>query len=172
MFTQQASPRRRQIPVWLITVLSALAFALLGAGGLVGYRYFSRAGGSPAFGVKVESAKPATVAGDTSVGNLILENLEVTGLRLTEDAQKKLQVQFLVVNHSPAPLTDVAGTVTLRPSTAKVGGGVVGVFAFRIPQLDPYGSREMKAPLEANMRIYELPDWQFLRADIQLTSPK
>ncbi len=102
---------------------------------------------------------------------LLLENLEVTGLRLVEDKQKKLEVRFVLVNHSPAPLTDIAATVTLRPSTAKPGKDIVGTFAFRLPGLEPYESRDMLAPVEAKMRLYELPDWQFLRADVVLTSP-
>lgn len=173
MFSTPEPPRRGPIPVWLVAIISALVFAVVGVGGLLVYRFLSRPSQSAAPPAKVESplAAPAQAA-RSAAQSLLLENLEVTGLRLTEDSQKKMQVQFLVVNHSPAPLTDIAATVTLRPSTSRPGGGVVGVFAFRIPELGPYQSRDMKAPLEAKMRVYELPDWQFMRADLQLTSPK
>jgi hypothetical protein len=171
MFSTPEPSRRRSVPLWLVTIMSALVFVVAGVGGLLVYRFMSRPSGTAASPAKVERPAPAQAAG-SAAQNLLLENLEVAGLRLTEDSQKKMQVQFLLVNHSPAPLIDIAATVTLRPSTSKPGGGVVGVFAFRIPELGPYESREMKAPLEAKMRIYELPDWQFMRADLQLTSPK
>jgi len=173
MFSTPEPARRGPVPVWLVTVISALVFVVAGVGGLLAYRFLSRPSQPAAPSAKVESplAAPAQGAG-SAVQRLLLENLEVTGLRLTENSQKKMQVRFVVVNHSPAPLNDVAGTVTLRPITSQPGGGVVGVFAFRIPELGPYESREMQAPLEAKMRVYELPDWQFMRADLQLTSPK
>ena len=172
MFTTPEPARRGPVPVWLVTVISALVFVVAGVGGLLAYRFWSRSSQPVTPSTKVESpiAAPAQAAG-SAVQRLLLENLEVTGLRLTEDSQKKMQVRFVVVNHSPAPLNDVAGTVTLRPLTSQPGGGVVGVFAFRIPELGPYESREMQAPLEAKMRVYELPDWQFMRADLLLTSP-
>ena len=47
----------------------------------------------------------------------------------------------------------------------------VGTFSFKIPLLGPYESKELKAPVDTKLRVYELPDWQFLRADFQITSP-
>jgi hypothetical protein len=32
--------------------------------------------------------------------------------------------------------------------------------------LGPWESKDVKAPLETALRVYELPDWQFLRAGI------
>jgi hypothetical protein len=166
------------LPVWLLALLFALGFTALGAAGFFAYRHFSSANkvqrSAPRPG-SIPSASASPVASAEAPGaalsSLLLENLEVTGLRLVEDKQKKLEIRFLLVNHSPAPLTDIAATVTLRPSTAKPGKEVVGTFAFRLPGLEPYESRDMLAPVEAKMRLYELPDWQFLRADVVITSP-
>ncbi len=72
---------------------------------------------------------------------MLLEYLEVTGLRLVEDKSKKGEVVFLVVNHSQAPLTDLSATVTLRPSTAKRGDEIVGIFAFRARVARPCSNR-------------------------------
>ncbi len=174
----QRSAARAGLPVWLLALLFALGFAAVGAAGFFAYQHFSSANkfqrpvprpGS----ILSASGSPAGVAEapGATVASLLLENLEVTGLRLVEDKQKKLEIRFLLVNHSPAPLTDIAATVTLRPSTAKPGKETVGTFAFRLPGLEPYESRDMLAPVEAKMRLYELPDWQFLRADVVLTSP-
>jgi hypothetical protein len=174
----QRAAARAGLPVWLLALLFALGFTALGAAGFFAYRHFSSANkvqrtALPPGSMLSASAPPAGVAEapGATVPSLLLENLEVTGLRLVEDKQKKLEIRFVLVNHSPAPLTDIAATVTLRPSTAKPGKEPVGTFAFRLPALEPYESRDMLAPVEAKMRIYELPDWQFLRADVVITSP-
>jgi hypothetical protein len=99
------------------------------------------------------------------------EALEVTGLRLLEDKNKKPEVAFVVVNHSGAPLTDVSATVTLRPSTAKPATEIVGIFAFQHVSLGPFESRELRAPLKTTLRMFELPDWEFLKTDLSLSSP-
>lgn len=166
------------MPVWLLALLFALGFAALGAAGFFVYRHFTspntlqRSAPRPGSISSASASAAATLeAPGAALASLLLENLEVTGLRLIEDKQKKLEIRFLLVNHSPAPLTDIAATVTLRPSTAKPGKEIVGTFAFRLPGLEPYESRDMLAPVEAKMRLYELPDWQFLRADVVITSP-
>jgi len=114
-----------------------------------------------------EAATSATVT-----PNVLNKYIEVTGLRLLEENPKNLQVAFVIVNHSPAPLTDVGGTVTIRPITAKADGEAVGTFNFRLPELRPYEAKDMKAPLQSKLRVYELPDWQFIRADVVVTSPR
>jgi hypothetical protein len=38
--------------------------------------------------------------------------------------------------------------------------------------LSPYEAKNMRAPLESKLRVYELPDWQFIRADVTITSPQ
>lgn len=101
----------------------------------------------------------------------LLEAVEVTGIRMMETKDKKTEVLFLVVNHTPAPLPDLSGTVTLRPSTSSPGKDLVGIFGFKNLSLGPYESREMRAPLNTSLRLYELPDWQFLRVELSLSAP-
>ena len=116
---------------------------------------------------------PADAATSATLNaNVLNKYIEVTGLRLLEEDPKNLQVEFVIVNHSSAPLTDVAGTVTIRPITAKPDGESVGLFNFRLPELRPYEAKDMKAPLQSKLRVYELPDWQFIRADVVVTSPQ
>jgi hypothetical protein len=49
-------------------------------------------------------------------------------------------------------------------AVARQSQELVGTFAFKI-SLGPYESKEIKAPLSTRLRVYELPDWQFLRAE-------
>lgn len=166
-------PQRRgsNLPPWLLTVLSAAAFGLLGVGSFIAYRHFSGTPETLVSGRPGTSAATNRVTSATPGTQILLEYLEVTGLRLIEDKSKKSEAAFLVVNHSQAPLTDLSGTVTLRPSTAKRGDEIVGVFAFAHVSLGPLESRELRAPLKTTLRPYELPDWQFLRTEISISSP-
>ena len=166
-----AQRRGSNLPAWLLTILSAAAVVLLGAGSFVAYQHFSGVPGTLLSGRPGTSGARNGVTSATPGAQVLLEYLEVTGLRLVEDKSKKSEVVFLVVNHSTAPLTDLSGTVTLRPSTAKRGDEIVGIFAFEHVSLGPLESRELRAPLKTTLRPYELPDWEFLRTEISISSP-
>ncbi len=159
------------MPVWLLTVLFAALFGALGVSGIFLYRTLS-AGAGPLRSVGSHPGGARAELSATLSPEVLLKFLEVTGLRLMEDDGRRIQLQFLVVNHSQAPLTDVGGTIALRPSTAEPGAETLGTVAFRIPSLGPYASCELRAPLETKLRVYELPDWQYLRADLAITSPQ
>jgi hypothetical protein len=163
-----ASPPR--LPGWALTILFALGFAVLLGGGYLAYRGLtqknavSRSAAPPVDGPRLPSnaeIKAHPIAG----------YIEVTGLRLTEDAKQKAFVQFLVVNHSAAEITGLAANVNLIAVTAKGEKEPVGAFSFKIPSLGPYESKELKGSVTTKLRVYELPDWQFLRAESQITAP-
>ena len=100
----------------------------------------------------------------TTQSNPELKDLELLGFRLTEDDKQKPFVQFVVVNHSGSDL----GTLSLKGDLKGIvnrGMQTVGTFEFSTP-LNAYESKEVKVPLETRLRVYELPDWQFLRAEI------
>lgn len=166
-------PRRRgsNLPPWLLTVLSAAILGVLGLGSFVVYRHFYGVSETPQLEPPAATVVGKGATSATPGDQVLLEYIEVTGLRLVEDKSKKSEVVFLVVNHSPAPLTDLSATVTIRPSTAKPGIGIVGIFAFEHVSLGPFESRELRAPLKTTLRPYELPDWEFLRTEISIASP-
>jgi hypothetical protein len=98
--------------------------------------------------------------------------IEVTGVRfLQEDKNKHSEARFLVVNHSPDDIIDLAGTVKIWGRTQKAGDESVGTFSFKIPSLGPWQSREFSVPLDTKLRVYELPDWQNVLAQVTITSP-
>ncbi len=170
-----SKPRRRSgTPIWALALAFTIALLSMGTVGFVAYRYFAHKGEPVTTGPLIPGRRPAPEAATSATpnANVLNKYIEVTGLRLLEENPKNLQVAFVVVNHSQAPLTDVTGTVTIRPITAGANGESVGLFNFRLPELAPYGVIDMKAPLQSKLRVYELPDWQFIRADVVITSPQ
>lgn len=161
-------------PAWVLAAVFAVLFISMGTLGFLAYRYFSHRGQPLDLGQvqPVRTPKTAGPASATNTANVLDRYIEVTGLRLLEENPKNLQVAFVIVNHSQAPLTDLAGTVTIRPTNAPPDGEAVGTFAFQLPELGPLGVRDLKAPLQSKLRVYELPDWQFIRADVTITSPR
>jgi hypothetical protein len=98
--------------------------------------------------------------------------IEITGIRLTQDAKRNIQARFLLVNHSQADMADLAANVTIWARTARSDEESVGTFSFKVPSLGPYEAKEMTAPFKTKLKIYELPDWQNVTADVQITSPQ
>ena len=93
--------------------------------------------------------------------------VEVTGIRFLE-VNKKPQIHYLVVNHSSAPLGSVTVYVTLRASRPKPGQPPLSRFTFRSPSLAAFEAKEMASPIERVIGPLDLPDWQDLRADVQV----
>jgi len=156
---------KRRVPGWVVALV--VAAVTLGAGAL-GYRYLqsSHRASRPA-----SPPEAAQLPGQVT-GSRLAKYIEVTGFRILEDEQRRLQIQFLVVNHSPADIQDLAGKVRLRSSTGRPDEPPVGTFEFHTSRLAPYASIEFKTLLQSKLRAYEIPDWQFLRAEVEIVSPK
>jgi hypothetical protein len=115
---------------------------------------------------------PSTVtATGAARNNPLLKQIEVAGLRLTQNKAKKTEIRFLLINHSGGEIQDVAGVLSLRARTSKKDEEPIGACAFKLPALGPYESKDMAAVLDTKLKVYELPDWQNLEAQLQITSP-
>ena len=154
-----------RLPAWLMSIVAALAFLALGAAAYFGIQRFGGTGQAAAPAPTLENAR---AAGKT---HPLQKYIEVVGVRLTELPKKKAEARFVVVNHSGAEIADLAANVNLWARTAKSDEEAVGTFSFKLPSLGPYESKEVTAPLTTKLRVYELPDWQNLNAEIQITSP-
>jgi hypothetical protein len=97
--------------------------------------------------------------------------IELVGFRLTEASAGKLNVKFAVVNHSDADIGDLAVKVKLTTTAAKPGDEPIAEFETKVPSLPPQEIKEVGAAGTTKLRIYELPDWQFLKAEFEITSP-
>jgi hypothetical protein len=104
--------------------------------------------------------------------NPVAKYIEVTGFRINEKGPGKLEVRFGVVNHSDADIGNIAMIVNLYPTTAKPGDPPIATFNAHVDALGPEDLKEVKVEVPTKLRVYELPDWQFIRADFQITEPK
>ena len=91
--------------------------------------------------------------------------LEIVGIRWVEDAKQKAKLQFIVVNHSAADLPELKMQIAV-----KAGGNVLFEIPFTVPSIGPYESKEFSAPIQTALKGYELPDWQFIKAEFEITS--
>ncbi len=159
-----ASAVRGGLPTWLMTVVFAFAFVGLGAGiyWLVGAAKSS--GSKPSINVESPAAKPGAKV------NPLQKYVEVSAVRFIENAKKQTEVRFVVTNHSPAELSGLGGNVTVWGRTRTSEEDAAGTFTFST-SLGPWESKELTAPLNSKLKIYELPDWQNVSTDIQITSP-
>lgn len=98
--------------------------------------------------------------------------IELSGFRITEKSPGKLQVRFAVTNHSDADIGNIVMNVNLRASTAKPTDPPLASFNARVEGLGPEDLKEVTADVPTKLRVYELPDWQFLTSDFQITEPK
>jgi hypothetical protein len=165
---QAYAPRRSGLPTWLMAVLFALAFVGLGAGiyWIVG-GFKGRTPTAPAATVESPAAK---VGAKT---NPLQRYIEVAGVRFLEDPKKKgvVLARFILINHSDADLTGLAGNVTVWGRTQKSEEDAEGTFSFNT-DIGANVSKELTVPLETKRKIYELPDWQNVATDVQITAPQ
>jgi hypothetical protein len=76
----------------------------------------------------------------------------------------------MLTNHSEADINGLAGNVTIWGRTQKSEEDAQGTFSFTT-NLAPFESKEITAPLNTKLKIYELPDWQNITTDVQITAP-
>jgi len=157
------------LPIWLMTILFALAI-----GGIVGAVYWllpsarGSAGSGPAPSATVES--PAAKAGAKT--NPLQKYIEVAGVRFVPDPKKKgvIMAKFVLTNHSDSDINGLAGNVTVWGRTQKSEEDAQGTFSFST-NLGPLESQELTVPMKTKLKIYELPDWQNVTTDVQITAP-
>jgi len=99
------------------------------------------------------------------------KHIEVMGFRMAEQGTGKLKITFAVVNHSQADIGDLGLKIRLITSAAKPEDPPVAEFEAKVPSLGPQENKDVTVTVPTKLRIYELPDWQFLRAQFEITSP-
>ena len=120
--------------------------------------------------VKQTGAPQAT---DTVITNKhpLAKYLELSGYRITETSPGKLSIKLAVVNHSEADIGDLTLKIRLVTTAAKPDEPPITEFEAKVPALGPQELKDVTATAATKLRIYELPDWQFIRAAVEITSP-
>jgi hypothetical protein len=108
----------------------------------------------------------------TNTSNPIAKYVELVGFRVRERSPGHLVVQFGVVNHSEADVGDVKMTVNLSTTAAKPGDPPLISFPAQVSRLGPSELKDVTTEVPTKLRVYELPDWQFLKADFEIIEPK
>lgn len=163
------------MPAWLVTILVALVF-----GGLlfVAYRFILPAvngasNASEAAASDQDAATPLSAAPATALKpHPYAKYLELTGFRIGEDAKKKAQITFLVVNHSVTAFDGLELRVELYTDKSGPNDPPISTFNVMADTIPAQGSREFTEKIQTNLRAYELPDWQFLRAKFEILKPQ
>lgn len=155
--------KRRGLPTWLMTVLFAVGFVVIVFGV---YRLVesSHATTQPSTTVESPAAKPGAPT------NVWQKYIEVSGVRFTENAKKQPMVRFVLINHAGQDAEDLAGNVTLWGRTKKSEEDAAGTFAFKTT-VPANGTKDLEVPLTTKLKVYELPDWQYVSTDLQITGP-
>ena len=99
------------------------------------------------------------------------KNLELGGFRIAEPKPGTLRIKFNVVNHSQADLGDLEMNVSLAQAGSKPEDPPICILKVKVPSLGPEESKAVEATTSTKLRVYELPDWQFIRALFEITAP-
>ena len=108
----------------------------------------------------------------SNASNSLAKYIELVGFRTSEKTPGKLTVQFAVVNHSGADLGDVKLKISLTTTAAKPGEPPLIAFPAQVSSLGPSEMKNVSVDIATKLRAYELPDWQFLIANFEITDPQ
>lgn len=165
---KNAHPARRHkgLPGWAIAALVALGLGLVG-GGAFWWVKRSQASAKP-----VLTGSQPVALGMARNPHPLAKHVEVTGIRISEDAKKNVNVKLLIVNHSLAEIPAMELSIELHAATATEEGKALCSFTVKVPSLAPHSTAEVSTTAKTQLRAYEMPDWQFIKVVYDITSPK
>lgn len=144
----------------LVTVLVAVVVV-----GVLAAAYFlvGKKSDTPA---SAATGAPATNVPSVSKSNHPLAKyLEIVGLRVKEGERGAMHLNFVVVNHSAADLPELKMKISIKSDKKEIYE-----FPIDVPAIGPFESKDMSVPMKTSLKPYELPDWQFLRSEFEITS--
>jgi hypothetical protein len=121
---------------------------------------------------KKSSPALQSVSSAAASKNPAAKYIELAGFRIKEKGPGNLEVSLAVVNHSEADLGDLTLQVNLGTTTAKPQDPPLCSFSVKVASLGPEEMKQVAAIVPTKLRAYELPDWQYLKADFGIIEPK
>jgi len=118
-----------------------------------------------------EASAPQAVVSVVSNKHPLGKYLELAGFRISEMGAGKLTVKFAVINHSNADIGDLTLHVKLLTTAAGPEDPPVAEFDAKVTGLGPLEVKDASGTAITKLRVYEMPDWQFIKADAEITAP-
>jgi hypothetical protein len=164
---QGPAKKRAAAPAWMVSVLVAIAL-VLGAGSLIQYLTASRdaraASLAPALTQTGETASAAPLpAAEQHPGARFVE---VAGVRVVTAPSRKLQLQYIVINHSAGELTGLNIHIAVFAADSPAGAPPLCSVSSIVPSLGANQSKEIRTDLDARLSSASVPDWQSLRTEV------
>lgn len=154
-------PPSSGMPSWLIAVLSIIGVAAVGYGVI----HFMRGrDGVAAESAAVETTRPSDGASP------LTKFVEVVGFRIVENKQK-VELKFVIVNHSPGELAPFELEVLVRTKAQKPDEAPLFTVKTPVKGLLPFEAKDLSIPVKTALRAYEMPDWQFITATFDIVQP-
>jgi hypothetical protein len=164
-------PRKQKtgasVPTWALAVLFAMAFLGVGLGV---YSLATRNHATAVLAPSTSVDNPASAPG--AKVNALQKYIEISGVRFSEDKQDKkvIDVTFVLINHSDVDVDRLTGNVTIWGRTRSSEEDAEGTFNF-LTSIPAATSKELTLPLTTKHKLIELPDWQNITVDVQITGP-
>lgn len=158
--------KRAPAPTWMVSVLVAMLL-FLGAGSLLNYltanRDTSTAAAAPASPrTSAPAPAPASPVAQEHPGARFVE---VAGVRVVSGANKRPQLQYIVVNHSAGELSGLNIHIAVHSADSPTGAPLFAVTS-SIASLAANQSKEIRSDLDPSIKAASIPDWQSLRTDV------
>jgi hypothetical protein len=150
---------RSRRPLWGVLAATALLCAIAISRNVISTRE------SRGSAVASHSLAPSATRNDSVYP--FAKFIEVTGLRVVIHPNRRSQANYLVVNHSGAELTELDVRVAVRAASSAAPLFTVSA---HVPLLGAYEAKEIRSDLDPQLGAADIPDWDRLRADAQVSS--
>jgi len=159
--------RALRFPPWVISLVAAMLLVLL-VGSVMQNMGSSRDAKAASVPVEAGTQSPSTPEAVPSDAHPFGRYVEVTGVRVVADPQRRSQLQYLVVNHSNIQITGILLHINVRSADPSSKAPLIQSSAV-IPSLGAYESKEIRTDLDTQFRSSEIPDWDHLKVDVQVS---
>jgi hypothetical protein len=158
-------PNRSRLASWPISLLLA-TILILGVVGL--FQYFSQdrdttaaSAAAPPQAAKAAPAPHAPVVAEHPAAR----SVEVAGVRIVMGLNKKLQLQYVVINHSSNEITGLNIRIAVRSVDGLADAPLFSVSSM-VAALGANQSKEIRTDLNSSVQASAIPDWQSLRTEV------
>ncbi len=159
--------RRKRVAGWPLTLLVGTV-VILGAGSLLQYVAQNRDARASSVAVPeatVQSAPAPAIPAPALREHPAARSVEVAGVRIVTGANKKPQLQYVVINHSASELSGLDIRIAVRSVEALAGPPLFSVSSV-VASLGPNQSKEIRTELDPSIQTSSIPDWQSLRTEV------